>query len=81
MKNTYGTGCFLLMNTGGRAVESSNGLITTLAASLSRPSYALEGSVFIGGAVGQWLRDEMKLISNAAETDTIARSVPDTGDG
>ena len=67
------------MNTGGRAVESSNGLITTLAASLSRPSYALEGSVFIGGAVVQWLRDEMKLISNAAETDTIARSVPDTG--
>ena len=79
VKNTYGTGCFLLMNTGGRAVESSNGLITTLAASLSRPSYALEGSVFIGGAVVQWLRDEMKLISNAAETDAIARSVPDTG--
>lgn len=79
VKNTYGTGCFLLMNTGERAVESSNGLITTLTASLSKPSYALEGSVFIGGAVVQWLRDEMHLIKNASETEEIARSVPDTG--
>jgi len=77
-KNTYGTGCFLLMNTGKTPVTSSNGLITTLTASLQKPDYALEGSVFIGGAVIQWLRDELKLIKSAAETEEIAFSVPDT---
>ena len=79
VKNTYGTGCFLLMNTGRRAVASSNGLITTLTATSSVPDYALEGSVFIGGAVVQWLRDELKLIENSAETEEIAFSVLDTG--
>ncbi len=79
VKNTYGTGCFLLMNTGSRAVRSENGLVTTLAASLSKPDYVLEGSVFVGGAVVQWLRDEMGLISSSAESETLARSVPDTG--
>ncbi len=79
VKNTYGTGCFLLMNTGRRAVRSENGLVTTLAASLSKPDYVLEGSVFVGGAVVQWLRDEMGLISSAAESEKLALSVPDTG--
>ncbi len=78
VKNTYGTGCFLLMNTGKNAVKSSNGLITTLTATFDKPDYALEGSVFIGGAVVQWLRDELKLISTAAETEEIAKSVSDT---
>lgn len=78
-KNTYGTGCFLLINTGSEAVESKNGLLTTLTASLTKPGYALEGSVFIGGAVVQWLRDEMKVISSAQESETLAFSVPDTG--
>ena len=78
-KNTYGTGCFLLANTGRRAVASGNGLITTLTASLDRPDYALEGSVFIGGAAVQWLRDGLGLVKTAAETEEIALSVPDTG--
>ena len=78
-KNTYGTGCFLLMNTGRRAVRSRNGLITTLTASLGRPDYALEGSVFVAGAVVQWLRDGLGIVSSAAETEALARSVPDTG--
>lgn len=78
-KNTFGTGCFLLMNTGYEAVKSRNGLITTLAASGGeRPHYALEGSVFTGGAVVQWLRDELGIIRTAAETERIASSVPDT---
>ncbi|MCL2605080.1 MAG: glycerol kinase GlpK [Defluviitaleaceae bacterium] len=78
-KNTYGTGCFLLMNTGGQPVRSRHGLITTMAASYGgKPQYALEGSVFIGGAVVQWLRDELKLITHAAETEALAASVPDT---
>ncbi len=78
-KNTYGTGCFLLMNTGAEAIESKNRLITTLAATEDeRPEYALEGSVFVAGAAVQWLRDEMGLISSAAESEPIARSVPDT---
>lgn len=73
IKNTYGTGCFLLMNVGDRAVKSQNGLITTLGASANgRPCYVLEGSVFVGGAVVQWLRDEMKLIGTAEETETYA---------
>lgn len=76
IKNTYGTGCFLLMNTGDRAFESKNGLITTVAASAgSDVRYALEGSVFAGGAVVQWLRDELKLISSAAESEAAAESV------
>lgn len=80
IKNTYGTGCFLLMNTGSTAVESKRGLITTLAADTDRqPSYVIEGSVFIGGAVIQWLRDEMKFITTAAESESIAASVADTG--
>ena len=78
-KNTYGTGCFLLMNTGKQAVASKNGLITTLTASLGAPDYALEGSVFVGGAVVQWLRDGLGLIDTAAETEAAALSVEDTG--
>ena len=79
VKNTYGTGCFLLMNTGKKAVESKHGLITTLAASVGdNPSYVLEGSVFVGGAVIQWLRDEMRLIKNASESEKYATSVTST---
>ena len=80
MKNTYGTGCFLLQNTGGQKAESRNGLVSTIAWRLSgKTTYALEGSVFVGGAVVQWLRDEMGLIRRASETDSIARSVQDSG--
>ncbi len=79
VKNTYGTGCFLLMNTGRRAVRSQNGLVTTLSASLSRPDYVLEGSVFAGGAAVQWLRDGLGFISSSAESEKLALSVPDTG--
>ena len=79
VKNTYGTGCFLLMNTGDEAVASRNGLITTLTASLGKPSYALEGSVFVAGAVVQWLRDGLGVIDTAAESERVALSVPDTG--
>ncbi len=78
-KNTYGTGCFLLANTGKQAVVSKNGLITTLTATLEKPDYALEGSVFIAGAAVQWLRDGLGLIQNAADTEEIALSVPDAG--
>ena len=80
VKNTYGTGCFLLMNTGNTAVESKNGLVTTVAATLDgeAPQYALEGSVFIGGAVIQWLRDELKFIENAAQSEELALSVNDS---
>lgn len=80
VKNTYGTGCFLLMNTGRRAVKSRNGLVTTLAAGLTdKPDYVLEGSVFVGGAVVQWLRDEMKAIATAEDSERLARSVEDSG--
>ncbi|MBR5225265.1 MAG: glycerol kinase GlpK [Clostridia bacterium] len=80
MKNTYGTGCFLLMNTGDQPAKSKNGLVTTIAWQLDgKPTYALEGSVFIGGASVQWLRDEMKLVTRASETEAIAKSVPDNG--
>ena len=76
VKNTYGTGCFMLMNTGNTPITSNHGLVTTLAASLDdKPSYVLEGSVFVGGAIVQWLRDEMRLIKNAAETEKYATSV------
>ncbi len=80
-KNTYGTGCFLLMNTGDVAAESQSGLLTTIAASpASAPvQYALEGSIFVGGAVIQWLRDEMQLIKTSPESEAAALSVPDNG--
>lgn len=79
IKNTYGTGCFLLMNTGAAAYESKNGLITTIAADAGNNiCYALEGSVFVGGAVIQWLRDELGLIATAAESEKAALSVPDS---
>ena len=80
-KNTYGTGCFLLMNTGTTAFESKNGLLTTVAATgMGEPvQYALEGSVFVGGAVIQWLRDEMKLIAKASDSEKAARKVQDNG--
>ncbi len=79
-KNTYGTGCFLLMNTGQEAPPSKHGLLTTIAWGLDgKVTYALEGSVFVGGAVVQWLRDELKLIQSSAESEEIAMSVPDTG--
>jgi glycerol kinase len=79
-KNTYGTGCFLLMNTGTEAAESKNGLLTTIAASLpGNVQYALEGSVFAGGAVIQWLRDEMRFITESADAEYYAGKVGDTG--
>jgi len=79
-KNTYGTGCFVLMNTGARPVNSRNNLLTTVAWRLDqKTSYALEGSVFVAGAAIQWLRDEMKMVEKASDTDAIASSVPDNG--
>lgn len=79
LKVTYGTGCFLLMNTGSEALVSKNGLITSLGCQTDKvPSYVLEGSVFVGGAVIQWLRDELKVISSASESEELARSVEDT---
>jgi len=79
-KNTYGTGCFLLQNIGTEFIRSKNRLITTLAASAQqRLEYAFEGSIFIGGAVVQWLRDNLKLIGSSAEVETLAASVPDSG--
>ena len=79
-KNTYGTGCFLLQNIGTQFIRSKNRLITTLAASAhQRLEYAFEGSIFIGGAVVQWLRDNLKLIGSSAEVETLAAGVPDTG--
>ena len=79
-KNTYGTGCFLLMNTGTRPVASSNRLLTTVAWSRDGTTeYALEGSVFIGGAVVQWLRDGLRIIRHASEVGALAASVPDNG--
>ncbi|MDI1260946.1 glycerol kinase GlpK [Aquabacterium sp.] len=79
-KNTYGTGCFMLMHTGGLAQPSGNGLLTTAAAQVGpHPQYALEGSVFIGGAVVQWLRDGLQAIKAASEVQSLAESVPDSG--
>ncbi|MBI4576090.1 MAG: glycerol kinase GlpK [Planctomycetes bacterium] len=79
LKNTYGTGCFLVQNTGTRAVRSERGLLTTLACDgAGAPCYALEGSVFVAGAAVQWLRDGLGLIASAAETEALARSVPGT---
>jgi len=80
-KNTYGTGCFLLMNTGTDPVLSRHGLLTTLGAQTrpGTPSYALEGSIFIAGALLQWLRDELQILAGAPDSDAIAASIPDTG--
>jgi len=79
-KNTYGTGCFVLLNTGERPVASERGLLTTVAWQLDgAPTYALEGSVFVAGAVVQWLRDGLGIISRADESQALAESVPDTG--
>ena len=79
-KNTYGTGCFLLMNTGEERVQSKNGLLTTIAIGLDgKVQYALEGSVFVGGAVVQWLRDELKLVNDSADTEYFATKVKDNG--
>ena len=79
VKNTYGTGCFLLMNTGEKAVTSENGLLTTIAASADGTvQYALEGSIFVAGAAIQWLRDEMELVKDAAQTEVFANAVEDT---
>lgn len=78
-KNTYGTGCFLLLNTGDQPIQSESGLLTTLACSLDqKPTYALEGSVFIAGAAIQWLRDELHFVDSAAETEVLAESLNDS---
>ena len=77
-KNTYGTGCFLLLNTGERAYNSGEGLLTTAAATIAGPQYALEGSVFIGGAVVQWLRDGLGILKKSADVEKLAASVPDS---
>jgi glycerol kinase len=79
-KNTYGTGCFLLMNTGEEAVASETGLVTTIGWGIGgRVEYALEGSIFVAGAAVQWLRDGLRLVADAAETQAAAESVSDTG--
>jgi len=79
-KNTYGTGCFLLMNTGTQAIQSKNKLLTTIAWNRdNQTTYALEGSVFVGGAIVQWLRDGLKLIQSSPDIEALADSVPDTG--
>lgn len=81
VKNTYGTGCFILMNTGEKPVLSKNNLITTIAWQIDgKTSYALEGSVFVAGAIVQWLRDGLKIINSSSEVETLARQVPDNGD-
>ena len=79
-KNTYGTGCFLLMNTGDRPIVSNNGLLTTIAASDGDIMYALEGSVFVAGAAVQWLRDGMRLIRNASQSEKYASMISECGD-
>ncbi|MDD3750970.1 MAG: FGGY-family carbohydrate kinase, partial [Tissierellia bacterium] len=79
VKNTYGTGCFMLMNTGEKPVSSHNGLITTIAWGLNgKVEYALEGSIFVAGAAIQWLRDELKLIHDSADSEYFANKVADT---
>jgi glycerol kinase len=79
-KNTYGTGCFMLMHTGQRFENSGSGLITTAAAQPdAKPQFALEGSVFIGGAVVQWLRDGLRAIQSSGDVQALAESVPDAG--
>ena len=80
-KNTYGTGCFLLLNTGEEAVASRHGMLTTVAYQMrgQRPVYCLEGSIAIAGALVQWLRDNLKFIQHAAEIESMARGVEDNG--
>ena len=79
VKNTYGTGCFLLMNTGHRAITSEHGLLTTIAASdQDELEYALEGSVFVAGAAIQWLRDEMRMLKSSSQSEEYAKAVEDT---
>lgn len=79
VKNTYGTGCFMLMNTGERAVSSQNNLLTTIAWGIDgKVTYALEGAVFVAGAAIQWLRDELCIIENAAQSEELAKSIEDT---
>ena len=77
VKNTYGTGCFMLMNTGSTAVKSTHGLLTTIAASTKDEGvqYALEGSVFVAGAAVQWLRDEMRMVRSASQTEEYCMAV------
>ena len=77
-KNTYGTGCFLLMNTGNKAMSSVNGLVTTIAASIGEINYALEGSVFVAGAAIQWLRDDMRMIRQSSQSQDYAMSVSES---
>src|SRR6266705_4691582 len=77
-KNTYGTGCFLLLNTGSEAIASKSGLVTTCAAQAGAKQFALEGSVFIGGAVVQWLRDGLRLIKKSVDVEKLAASVRDS---
>jgi glycerol kinase len=80
VKNTYGTGCFMLMNTGTKPISSTSGLLTTVAWKVAATThYALEGSVFIAGAVVQWLRDGLKIIKSSAEIETLTQKVPDSG--
>jgi glycerol kinase len=80
VKSTYGTGCFAVLNTGNHAVQSNNGLLTTLAYRLNgKPTYALEGSIFVAGSAVQWLRDELRIIDSAAETEALASSLDDNG--
>jgi glycerol kinase len=79
-KNTYGTGCFMLMHTGSQFHHSQNGLLTTSAAQINhQPQFALEGSVFVGGAVVQWLRDGLQAIEHSGQVQQLAESVPDSG--
>ena len=79
-KNTYGTGCFLLMNTGEKPIASKNNLLTTIAWKIGdKVNYALEGSIFVGGSVVQWLRDGLGIIRSSSEVEALASSVPDTG--
>lgn len=81
LKTTYGTGCFLLMNTGSKIVNSKNGLVTTIAATLEKdkPTFALEGSVFVGGAIIQWVRDQLRFIVDASDSEYFASKVKDNG--
>src|SRR5207237_407734 len=83
-KNTYGTGCFMLMNTGDKGIPSQNGLLTTIAWGMGDPArpqitYALEGSIFITGAAVQWLRDGLKAIERSVDVEELAATVPDNG--
>ena len=80
VKNTYGTGCFMLMNIGDKPIISKNNLITTIAWQINnKVEYALEGSIFMAGATVQWLRDELKIITSSADVEKLAATVPDNG--